>query len=96
MDIYREWANMIVHGKIDGLFSGKYYTAYASRKHHKDYAYSHDQVIDRLNGKLVKHEAIAPIFSRAMGNYAYQFRSESIDEIRQFIHLVQEERRHED
>jgi hypothetical protein len=96
MDIYREWANMIVYGKISGRYTGKYYTAYASRKDHKNYAYGHDQILDQLNGKLVKFEAIAPVFSRAMGNYAYQFRSESMDEIRQLISLVQEERPHED
>jgi hypothetical protein len=89
MDIYREWANMIVQGNIGGPFRGKYYTAYASRKNHLYYALDHDDILEKLNGKLVKHSAIEPIFSRAMGDYAYQFRSESLEELMQMIRLVQ-------
>jgi hypothetical protein len=91
-DIYREWANMVVNAKVDGPFSGKYYTAYASRKNHKEYYYDHESILQHLNGKLVKHSAIEPVFSRAMGNYAYQFRSESLEEIRQLISIIQQER----
>jgi hypothetical protein len=91
MDIYREWANMVVNGRVDGPFSGKYYTAYASRKNHKNYRLDHDSVLEQVDGKLVKHSAIEPVFSRAMGNYAYQFRSESLEDVKQIISLVQQE-----
>jgi hypothetical protein len=91
MDIYREWANMVVNGKVDGPFSGKYYTAYASRKNHKNYRLDHETILQQVDGKLVKHSAIEPVFSRAMGNYAYQFRSESLDEINRLISLIQQE-----
>jgi biotin carboxylase len=91
MDIYREWANMIVNGQVDGPFKGKYYTAYASRKNHKLYRYDHESILQKLNGKLVKHSPIDAVFSRAMGNYAYQFRSESIDEVKEIIGFIQEE-----
>ena len=91
MDIYREWANMVVNGRVDGPFEGKYYTAYASRKYHKHYRHDHETVMHELNGKLVKHSAIAPIFSRAMGNYAYQFRSGSLEEIRHMINFIHQE-----
>jgi hypothetical protein len=81
----------VTNGKVDGPFRGKYYTAYASRKNHKAYAHDHHAILDQVNGKLVKHSEIAGVFSRAMGNYAYQFRSESIQEVRQIISLIQEE-----
>ena len=92
MDIYREWANMIVKGKIDGPFKGRYFTAYASRKNHLEYELDHYAVLNKLNGNLVKHSAIEPIFSRAMGNYAYQFRTETMEEVKQMIMLVQKEK----
>jgi hypothetical protein len=91
MDIYREWANMVVNGRIDGPFHGKYYTAYASRKNHKNYRHDHETILKELDGRLVKHAAIAPIFSRAMGNYAYQFRSQSKVEVEQMIGFIQDE-----
>jgi hypothetical protein len=91
MDIYREWANMVVNGKVDGPFIGKYHTGYASRKNHKQYLHDHDAILRRLNGQIVKHSAIEPVFSRAMGNYAYQFRTETLEEVKQIINFIQEE-----
>jgi hypothetical protein len=91
MDIYREWANMVVNNLVDGPFTGKYHTAYASRKHHKNYLYDHGSVIDQINGHLVKHSPIEPIFSRAMGNYAYQFRTTLLEDVKKIIDLIQRE-----
>jgi hypothetical protein len=91
IDIYREWANMVVNGRIDGPFRGKYYTAYASRKNHKRYLHDHDAILQKYNSKVVKHSPIEPVFSRAMGNYAYQFRSESKEEIGEIIGFIQQE-----
>ena len=89
MDIYREWANMVVNAQVDGPFNGKYYTAFASRKNHKRYRHDHEAILQHLNGRLVKHSAIEPVFSRAMGNYAYQFRSESREEVEKIIGFIQ-------
>lgn len=91
MDIYRQWAQMVAVGKVDGPFSGKYYTAYASRKYHKRYHHDHETILHQLNGNLVKHASIEPIFSRAMGNYAYQFRSRSLEEVEQMIGFIHQE-----
>ena len=91
MDIYREWANMVVNGKVDGPFQGKYYTAYASRKQHKRYRHSHDRILDKLDEKVVKHAAIPPVFSRAMGHYAYQVRAQSRAEVERMIGFIHEE-----
>ncbi len=91
MDIYREWANMVVNGRIDGPFRGKYYTAYASRKNRKQYRHDHDAVLRNLGGALVKHEAIPAVFSRAMGNYAYMFRGTTLEEVKSMIAFVHEE-----
>jgi hypothetical protein len=91
MNIYREWANMVANGKVDGPFIGKYHTGYASRKSHKSYRYDHEAILRHLNGRLLKHSSIEPVFSRAMGNYAYQFRSESLEEVQELISFIQEE-----
>jgi hypothetical protein len=91
MDIYREWANMVVNGTVSGPFVGKYYTAYASRKSHINYQHDHQAILETLNGRLVKHSPIESIFSRAMGNYAYQFRAESLEEVKQIIEFIQQE-----
>jgi hypothetical protein len=91
MDVYGEWANMVVNGTVEGPFKGKYYTAYASRKENRNYLHSHESIIDQLNGNIVKHAPIEPIFSKGMGNHGYQFRSESLEEIEKILGFIQQE-----
>jgi hypothetical protein len=91
MDIYHEWASMVMNGTIGGPFNGKYYTAYASRKDHRHYKHDHQAVLKELNGRLLRHSPIESVFSRAMGNYAYQFRADSLEEIQQIINFIQQE-----
>lgn len=93
MDVYQEWANMVAHNSIGGPYPGKYFTGYASRKHRLDYRHSHDEIIEKWRHTLVKHQEVETVFRRAMGDYAYQFRSESLDEVREivaFIHALKD------
>ena len=90
MDVYREWARMVVHNKVDGPFVGRYYTGYASRKNHIRYVNDH-QAIMKAHGKEIVHFApIEDVFSRAMGNFAYQFRSKDFDEVKAIVRFIQD------
>jgi hypothetical protein len=89
IDIYAEWANMVVHNRVSEPRKGKYFTGYASRKSHIRYSHDHKAVLAALGDKLLHHQPIEKVFSRAMGHYAYQFRSTNLDDIRdagRFIH----------
>ena len=91
IDIYAEWANMVVNNRVSGNFKGKYFTAYASRKNHYRYRHSHDEVMGAFKSMVVRHNAIEPIFSRAMGNYAYQLRSKDPKALREAVAFIQQE-----
>jgi len=93
IDIYHEWANLVVHNRVECNREGKYFTAYASRKNHKKYAYSHDDILRSYSSQLVHHHQIEDVFSQAMGNYAYQFRAETFDQVEAIVAFVQEEKR---
>ncbi|WP_100372943.1 ATP-grasp domain-containing protein [Bacillus sp. FJAT-45037] len=93
IDIYQEWANLVVLNQVDCNREGKYYTAYASRKNHKNYAYSHDDILHSYSPQLVHHNRIEDVFSQAMGNYAYQFRAGTFDQVEAIVAFVQEEKR---
>jgi ATP-grasp domain len=90
-DIYREWANMVVNDKVKPQPLGKYFTAYASRKDRKKYVNNHEKILEAYSDRIVKHSAVELVFSRAMGNYAYQFRSPDMDDVREFISFVHEQ-----
>lgn len=91
IDIYGEWANMVVNNSVSGNFKGKYYTAYASRKDHYRYRHSHQDVLAAHADKVVRHNEIEQIFSKAMGNYAYQLRSKDLQALRAAVAYIHEE-----
>jgi hypothetical protein len=88
IDVYAEWANMVVANKVSGDFEGKYFTAYASRKDRYSYRHSHGDVLAAHGDKVVRHNRIEDIFSRAMGNYAYQLRSTDPAALRDAVNYI--------
>ncbi|MEK5240325.1 ATP-grasp domain-containing protein [Paenibacillus sp. FSL L8-0470] len=91
VDIYKEWASMIAHNEVDGPYEGKYYTGYASRKKHKHYTHSHEDIYLTYGDKIVNYAEIEEVFSRAMGNSAYQFRSAALEDVRDIVNYIQQE-----
>ncbi|MEK5490243.1 ATP-grasp domain-containing protein [Paenibacillus sp. FSL R7-0297] len=91
VDVYKEWASMVVHNEVGGPYEGKYYTGYASRKSHKHYAHSHEDIYREFGGKIVNYAEIEEVFSRAMGNSAYQFRSPELSEVRDIRGYIHQE-----
>ncbi|WP_313527530.1 ATP-grasp domain-containing protein [Shinella sp.] len=90
MDIYRAWAQMVVNNKVGGPFTGRYYTGYASRKNHIRYVNDHQAVLAAHGDRIVHFAPIENVFSRAMGNFAYQFRSEDFDEVKAIVRFIQD------
>ncbi len=91
IDVYAEWANMVVNNRVGGPFKGKYFTAYASRKRHIRYRHDHQAVLAAHGDKIMRHQPIEDVFSRAMGNYAYQMRSKNLDELRDAVRFIHAE-----
>ena len=89
-DVYRLWADMVVRNKVDGPLSGRYYTGYASRKDHIRYRHDHVAILAAHGDSIVNYNRIEPVFSRAMGNCAYQFRSENFDDVRAIVRFIQD------
>jgi hypothetical protein len=88
IDVYQLWADMVVKDAGRGPGKGKYFTAYASRKNHIGYRHDHDAVMAAHGGRIVHHQPIEKIFSRAMGDYAYQMRSTRPEELREAVKYI--------
>ncbi|WP_413993539.1 ATP-grasp domain-containing protein [Labrys okinawensis] len=89
MDVYREWAGMVVHNRAGGPFKGRYFVGYASRKKHIRYVHDHRAILAAHGDRIVHFAPIEDVFSRAMGNFAYQFRSEDFDEVKAIVRFIQ-------
>jgi len=91
INIYKEWANMVTSNNVKVEPSGKYFTGYASRKKRKKYKNSHNEILSKYNNKILYYNNVEPVFSRAMGDFAYQFRTRTYKEVKEIIEYIQEE-----
>jgi hypothetical protein len=88
IDIYREWANIIVYNRFTTEYLRKYHCCYVGRKYNRIYAHTHEQVINSLKDILVHHEAINGVFSAALGDYGYLIRATELGEIQNAVEYI--------
>ncbi|MDX9851319.1 MAG: ATP-grasp domain-containing protein [Anaerolineaceae bacterium] len=81
IDIYAEYANMIVHNRFDAQVTRPYYCAYIGRKQHIPYALSHQEVLSEFRNMLVLHQTMSPVVRSALGDYGYIVRSPDLQDI---------------
>jgi hypothetical protein len=79
MDVYKEWANVLVKGEFHAKADRPYHTVYIGRKDHLHYVLEHGVVLEQYKHMLCHHERIMSIFSRAIGNYGYILRSPELE-----------------
>lgn len=92
IDVYNLWAQVMVHGVAPLQYQRKYHCCYASRKNLYNYRYSHDEVMTRYAGFMASVVNVPGVFSSALGDVGYIFRSprmSDIDEIVRFIHQTE-------
>lgn len=90
VDLFQQWANVVVHNSFAVEYTRPYYCAFVARRYQIDYRNTHDDVLEACAPLLVHHEPVSPVFSRAMGDYAYLVRSPDFDELMQAIDFIQE------
>jgi len=90
IDVYREWANVVVRGRFDARCERPYHVCYIGRKSSKRYAHSHEEVLGKYGRAILTHTPIDSIFRRAIGDYAYLVRASTMDEIRPVVAFIQQ------
>jgi biotin carboxylase len=90
IDIYREWANILVNNQFLGEYTRPYHCGYIGRKSNKQYSHSHAEILHEFGDLIVHHEPISGVFSTALGNYGYLVRTSDLPEIFQIAAYIQE------
>jgi hypothetical protein len=90
IDIYRAWAELVVHGRVDLDYRRAYHCCYASRKHHTRYAHSHEEVLNRYGHLMLQVESVPGVFSSALGDIGYIFRSPDLEQINEVVGFIHE------
>jgi hypothetical protein len=90
IDIYYQWANVLVNNAFTANLSRKYYCCYIGRKRHFNYAHSTNEIFQRYSKQIVYHTPIDGIFSAALGDYGYLTRSASLDKVLEIAYFIHE------
>jgi biotin carboxylase len=90
IDLYREWANVVVFDRFTSDYSRPYHCGYVGRRWRYSYARSHEEVMATFGHLIVQHEPINSTFGVALGDYGYLVRSPDLDEIHAIAHTIQE------
>jgi biotin carboxylase len=89
IDIYREWANVVVYDKFTAQFTRPYHCSYVGRKFNRNYAHSHEQILATYGECCIPHhEPISGVFSAALGDYGYLVRSPELNDIIQIAAYI--------
>lgn len=81
IDIYREYANVVVNNQFFSEITRPYFCAYVSRRFGKKYQFSIDEVLREHRDRVVHHEYISGVFAPALGDYGFLIRAETLEEI---------------
>jgi biotin carboxylase len=78
-NFYREWANVLVHGRMETQASRQYACVYVSRRDHREYALSHDDILRTFGPAVVAEARMDSIFAAAIGDHGYLLRHPEVD-----------------
>ncbi len=81
IDLFGEYANIVVQNHFSAKYSYPYHVAHVGRKFNKRYAHRHEDVLANFGNLIVQHGFLPDIFTAVMGNYFYLVRTPSLDEL---------------
>ncbi len=90
VDLYWEWANVVVNNRFNESYSRKYHVCYIGRKHNKTYAHADDAIMAAFGHCIIHQMAMPSVFSLAMGDYAYLVRTADLAEMFAAAEFIQQ------
>ena len=88
-NLYRAWADLLVHGNVAQRFERPFCVAYVGRKDRYRYALGLEQVLSRFAPLIVHHEPVVDVFSAAIGNYGFILRSPRLEDLAAAAEAIQ-------
>ena len=89
IDLYWEWANVIVNNRFGEPYSRKHHVCYVGQKLSKPYIHTHEEIMAAFGHCIVHHMAMPGVFSLAMGDLAYLVRTPDLAEMLAAAEFIQ-------
>ncbi len=81
IDLYHEWANVVMNNRFGALVTRPYHCIYIGRKTYKRYLHTPAEVLEQWGPFIVSQAPMSGIFSAAMGDYGYLARAASLPDL---------------
>lgn len=81
IDIFYEYANVVVNNRFSALATRPYFCAYVGRRYGRAYALNNEQVLAAFPRQVVSHQPISGVFAAALGDFGFLIRSPEFAEI---------------
>ena len=88
INVYREYANVVVNNRFDAVVTRPYHCAYVGRRNNRVYLHNHAEILATYPKHIVHYEPISGIFASAIGDYGYLVRSPDLEEIARISNWV--------
>ncbi len=88
VDMYAQYANVVLDNKMTTTIDRPYYCCYISRKGKRNYRHSHDEIMARYGANIMSTETIPGVFAAVMGDFGYVFRTPDFDELHAIIDFI--------
>ena len=90
IDVYREWANVLVAGKFEAKYERPYHVSFIGRKATSRYVHTHEDVMREHGSRVLLSTPIDSVFRQAIGDFAYLARAKSMDELWPVVDYIHE------
>jgi hypothetical protein len=90
IDLYQQWANLVVFDTFTTEYSWPYHCAFVGRKYHHRHRHTKTEIKEVWGPLLVHQQPVDRVFARAMGDYAYILRSPDLEEVQTAIDFILE------
>jgi len=88
LDLYYQWASILVNGVFTGNCSRPYFCGYVGRKQRFNYAHPHHEITAKYGQTIVLHAYMPSLFQSVMGEYFYIFRTKTEEEVRVITEFI--------
>lgn len=90
INLYQQWANMVVFDTFTTEYTRPYHCAFVGRKYRYNYRHSREEIEKTYADLLVHQQPINRVFARAMGDYAYVVRAPELEAVQSAVDFVLE------
>ena len=90
-NLYNMYARMIIGNKLRLDRDKKYYCGYVGRRN-AGYIFSHENIVEKFEKKLIEASENEALFQEAMGKFRYIFRTESEEEMSEIMTYILEKK----